>query len=79
MLANFNSIPLYMADGSHPTTHGTYLAACVFYATIFAESPEGLEYDAELGEGVASVLQQVATETVLTDPSRWNISTDEDG
>src|SRR5207253_10950237 len=26
---------LWQQDGSHPTEAGTYLAACVFYATIF--------------------------------------------
>ena len=26
----------------HPTATGTYLAACVFYATIYGRSPEGL-------------------------------------
>jgi hypothetical protein len=36
------SIQLYIADGSHPTSAGTYLAACVFYATIFGRSPVGL-------------------------------------
>src|SRR5437773_7852330 len=28
---------LWQPDGSHPTEAGTYLAACVFYATIFRE------------------------------------------
>ena len=33
---------LYFRDGSHPGPTGTYLAACVFYATLFGQSPEGL-------------------------------------
>lgn len=33
---------LYDKDGSHPSPIGTYLAACVFYATLFGRSPEGL-------------------------------------
>jgi len=33
---------LYVADKSHPNSAGSYLAACVFYATIFGKSPEGL-------------------------------------
>jgi hypothetical protein len=36
------SLELYIEDGSHPTPAGTYLAACVFYATLFGRSPEGL-------------------------------------
>jgi hypothetical protein len=33
---------LFFTDGSHPSTAGTYLAACVLYATLYGKSPEGL-------------------------------------
>jgi hypothetical protein len=33
---------LYQGDGSHPSPAGSYLAACVFYATFYGKSPEGL-------------------------------------
>jgi hypothetical protein len=33
---------LHASDGSHPTPAGTYLAACVFYATLTGKSPVGL-------------------------------------
>lgn len=33
---------LHEADRKHPNATGTYLAACVFYATFYARSPEGL-------------------------------------
>jgi hypothetical protein len=36
------SLHLYQADGSHPSPAGSYLAACVFYATLYGQSPEGL-------------------------------------
>ncbi|HEY8751088.1 MAG TPA: hypothetical protein VIM11_24105 [Tepidisphaeraceae bacterium] len=32
-------------DGSHPDPLGSYLAACVFYATLFKASPVGLRHD----------------------------------
>ena len=35
-------LALYFRDGSHPNPTGSYLAACVFYATLFGQSPEGL-------------------------------------
>jgi len=35
-------IALYETDGSHPSPAGSYLAACVIYATLFHRSPEGL-------------------------------------
>ncbi len=36
------TLELHVADKSHPTPMGSYLAACVFYATLFGNSPEGL-------------------------------------
>lgn len=33
---------LHAADGSHPTVQGTYLTACVFYATLLRRDPTGL-------------------------------------
>ena len=35
-------LKLHAEDRIHPTPAGTYLAACVFYATITGDSPEGL-------------------------------------
>src|ERR1035437_69367 len=37
-------ISMWQDDGSHATASGTYLAACVFYASIFRQSPEGLAF-----------------------------------
>ena len=56
---------LWQADGSHPTENGTYLAACVFYATVFNQSPEGLDYRAGVEAKTAGILQAAAAETVL--------------
>jgi hypothetical protein len=64
---------LWQPDGVHPTVTGTYLAACVFYATIFAASPVGLGDDDGLPSGEARDLQSVAAATVLGDPSRWGL------
>ncbi len=59
-------ILLRMADARHPTLAGTYLAACTFFAALFKQSPEGLEYAAELDTKVATYLQRVAWQTVLS-------------
>ncbi len=66
-------LQLWQGDGSHPTLEGTYLAACVFYAVLFQKSPEGLDYPEAISKKTAKALQTVAAETVLTDPSRWNL------
>ena len=64
---------LWQADGSHPTGQGTYLAACVFYAVIFRQSPVNNPYHARLSAATARYLQSVAADTVLNDPSQWNL------
>jgi len=66
-------INLWQYDGSHPNENGTYLAACVFYAVIFQESPEGLTYTAQIPAETAQTLQSIAASVVLADPSYWNI------
>ncbi len=65
---------LWIPDGSHPTVSGTYLAACVFYATMFHQSPVGLRYrSAGLSADTAAQLQRVATSVVLGRPARWGL------
>ncbi len=66
-------LDLWQPDGSHPSPQGTYLAACVFYATIFRRSPEGLSYTGGLSRDVASSLQSIAASVVLQDTHQWNL------
>lgn len=73
VIAEEVGLDLWQSDGSHPNMAGSYLAACVFYATVFRESPEGLNYAAGLDEDVRNNLQSIAAETVLEDSAQWNI------
>jgi hypothetical protein len=58
-------LALHVADKSHPSKAGTYLAACVFYATLYGKSPEGLPGDiGGLPDAEARRLQAVAWKTV---------------
>lgn len=66
-------INLYSADNSHPSTAGTYLNACVFYATIFRKSPVGYTYYGGLPQATAEFLQQIAAATVLDSMAVWRI------
>jgi len=68
-----SDLSLWQDDGSHPSEQGTYLAACVFYAALYGETPANLPYHANLPQGTALSLQTIAGETVLNNPSRWNI------
>lgn len=53
------------ADPVHPSMHGTYLTACVFYATLFRQSPVGLSHaPEEITEEERTFLQRMAWETV---------------
>jgi PKD repeat protein len=71
---DYPSIDLYASDGSHPSKYGTYLAACVFYASIFQKSPIGTTF---IPEGInvtkATIIQNIASQTVLDDLSAWRI------
>lgn len=66
-------INLYSGDNSHPSTAGTYLNACVFYATIFRKSPVGYTYHGGLPQATAEFLQQIAAATVLDSMAVWRI------
>jgi hypothetical protein len=57
---------LYDKDGSHPSALGSYLAACVFYATLFGASPVGLEAPGRLKLDAAHValVQNAAAQTL---------------
>jgi hypothetical protein len=58
------NLVLWHTDNYHPALNGSYLTACVFYATFYDESPAGLEYYGGLTETEALFLQQAAWETV---------------
>ena len=64
---------LWQDDGSHPTSEGTYLAACVFYAAIFDQSPAGLGWHPWISGGEADRVQRIAARTVLDDRSAWGL------
>jgi hypothetical protein len=64
---------LYKKDIKHPSMAGTYLAACMFYAAFYQQSPVGLPYTAGLTPEQATLLQQVAW-TTLVEYSRNNQS-----
>ncbi len=66
-------LDLWQADGSHPSVQGTYLAACVFYAVIFRQSPDGLSYQAGLPKNTATFIQKISGSTVLNDPAQWHL------
>jgi hypothetical protein len=55
---------LWASDGRHPGPAGSYLAACVFYATLTGRDPSASSFTAGLRQGEARFLQQVASDVV---------------
>lgn len=73
VIENYPNIPLHSQDQSHPNIAGSYLAACVFYASMFQENPEGVWSPQGISAAEALILQQVAQSTVTGDLPRWNL------
>ena len=69
-----DSIPslwLYMADSSHPVAAGSYLEACVLYASIFHKKTYGCSYTAGLSVTDAQRLQHIADKVTLDSLWQW--------
>ena len=68
VLKEHPEIALHDRDKSHPNPAGSYLAACVFFATLFHRSPVGLRTDAIGGQSLeverGKLLQDAAWRTV---------------
>ncbi len=65
---------LYREDYNHPSYRGSYLSACVIYATLFQESLMDVPYYGRIPKDEAIYLQTVASTMVLDNLELWNIS-----
>jgi len=70
--SEYPDIPLYYLDGYHPSREAQYLQACVYYTTIFGESPEGCTFTADLADSTAARLQRIAARVVLDEADIWH-------
>jgi PKD repeat protein len=70
---NYPTIELYSADESHPSINGSYLAACVHYASMYRESPVGASFISTVTAIDAAILQEAAKLVVLDSLSTWRI------
>lgn len=68
---SFPSLNLYDSDGSHPSYAGSYLASCVFYASLFGKTPVGSTFYGSLSAGDALTLQRIAARVVLDSAATW--------
>jgi hypothetical protein len=68
----FPAIELYNPDESHPSVNGTYLAACVFYSTLYQKACSGAAYVfAGVAAADATNMQNIAGSTVLDSIENW--------
>ena len=72
---DFPAINLYSPDESHPSIYGSYLAACVFYSSMYHKTSVGNTYWSTLDSLTAYRLQDIASSTVLDSLSTWSIET----
>ena len=69
-------LTLHSSDQSHPSYAGSYLAACVFYAVLWNESPIGIYHNTQIDSKDAEFLQTIADEVVFSNLEKWNLKTD---
>lgn len=63
---------LYSTDGSHPSTSGSYLTACVLFAALTGDSPVGLTDNTTMDATLRLTLQQAAAEVVFNGSSEYS-------
>lgn len=69
----YPDIELYASDGQHPSLAGSYLGACVYFAMIFIDDLEGVNYNYGIQPTTAEALQGIGCSIVLNSLRRWNI------
>tara|TARA_B100001057_G_C22790178_1_gene927288 strand:+ start:106 stop:861 length:756 start_codon:yes stop_codon:yes gene_type:complete len=55
---------LYKKDGSHPSSQGGYLAACVLWGSLTGKDPSLIRWNGALKRGEAKFLRSVASKAV---------------
>lgn len=70
---DYPQIELYTADESHPSTAGTYAAACTFYATILRKDPKLITFDGGLLAAEAQNIRQATHDICYLDFLNWNV------
>lgn len=73
----YPNIELYTPDESHPSAAGSYLAASVFYVSMFRESIVNSSFEFTLDSLTAYRLRDIASSTVLDSLSAWRIGENE--
>nr|WP_321226018.1 PKD domain-containing protein [uncultured Psychroserpens sp.] len=71
---NYPSIDLYSNDGSHPSSAGSYAAACAFYTMIYKKDPTLITWNSNLPDDEANIIKMAAKIIVFDDISTWDFT-----
>lgn len=66
-------IELYQPDESHPSTAGSYAAACCFYTTLFEKDPSLISDNAGLSQSDATAIRLAVKQVVFANKLQWYI------
>lgn len=69
-----DDVELFHYDKGHPSREGSYLGACVYFATIFKKEVEFSHTDPYLPTNLTDYLREMASSVVMDDPGRWNLT-----
>ncbi len=68
---NYPDIELYSPDGSHPSTAGSFAAACTFYTIMFGKNPAAAPFNYTIPAAEATIIKNVAKEVVFDSLPIW--------
>lgn len=78
-LGQDENIELHSSDESHPSYDGSYLAACVFHAVFWKESPIGTYFNnTSIYQEKAEFLQNIAHDVFFSNLEKWNFEIESD-
>jgi hypothetical protein len=70
---NYPGIELYSTDESHPSTAGSYAAACCFYTSVFRKDPLQITYDYLINTTDAANIRAATKVIVYDSLLDWHI------
>lgn len=73
----YPTIELYKADESHPSTAGSFAAACCFYTCFYREDPTKNSFKSSLNDSTANQIKRLTKWVVYNQFERWNIGVNE--
>lgn len=73
IIKNHSSINLYSSDNSHPSTYGTYAAACTFFSVIFREDPTLITNNYTINASDAAIIRNAVKVVCYDSLSKWNV------